>query len=56
MGWGFNSKSDKVKWIDKFNSLRSDFSHNASRIEGLSIQDVKHLKLFNDHCKDKDVK
>ena len=32
IGLGFSSKEKKIKWITKFNSLRNNCAHEASKI------------------------
>lgn len=50
IGLGFSSKSDKTKWIAKFNSLRNTWAHEASKNEGLNKEEVETLKIMYDHC------
>jgi len=50
IGLGFNSKSDKTKWIAKFNSLRNNWAHEASKNEGLNKEEVEILKIMQNHC------
>ena len=47
---GFNSKKDKTKWIAKFNSLRNNWAHEASKNNGLSKEEVATLKIMYNHC------
>lgn len=51
IGLGFNSKKDKTKWIAKFNSLRNNWAHEASKNNGLSKEEVDVLKTMFKHCK-----
>ena len=50
IGLGFNSKKDKTKWIAKFNSLRNNWAHEASKNNGLSKEEVATLKIMYSHC------
>jgi DNA sulfur modification protein DndB len=50
IGLGFNSKTDKTKWIAKFNSLRNNWAHEASKNEGLNKEEVETLKIMYNHC------
>jgi DNA sulfur modification protein DndB len=50
IGLGFNSKKDKTKWISKFNSLRNNWAHEASKNNGLSKEEVEILKVMHNHC------
>ena len=50
IGLGFNSKTDKTKWIAKFNSLRNNWAHEASKNEGLNKEEVDLLKTMYNHC------
>ena len=52
IGLGYNSKRDKTKWISKFNSLRNDYSHEASKENGLSKEEVALLKKMYNHCQE----
>ena len=50
IGLGFNSKSEKTKWIAQFNSLRNNWAHEASKNNGLSKEEVSILKKMYNHC------
>ncbi len=50
IGFGFNSKADKTKWIAKFNSLRNIWAHEATKDIGLSKEEVVLLKKMHQHC------
>ena len=50
IGLGFNSKRDKTKWIAKFNSLRNNWAHEASKNNGLTKEEVEILKIMYNHC------
>ncbi|OYY67353.1 DGQHR domain-containing protein [Sphingomonas sp. 28-63-12] len=43
VGHGFNSKSDKVKWISLFNTLRNNWAHEGTKEKGLNSKDVELL-------------
>lgn len=50
VGHGFNSKSEKIKWISLFNTLRNSWAHEGTKEKGLNRDDVKllakiHVKL-----------
>lgn len=46
----FNSKTDKTKWIAKFNSMRNTIAHSATKNDGLSKEEVVFLETMRDHC------
>lgn len=50
IGYGFNSKAEKTKWIALFNSLRNNFAHQGSKNEGLSKKEVLQLRTMYEHC------
>ena len=50
IGLGFNSKKERTKWISKFNSLRNNWAHEASKNTGLSKEEVTTLKIMYNHC------
>ena len=50
IGLGFNSKKEKTKWIAKFNSLRNNWAHEASKNNGLTKEEVELLKIMYNHC------
>ena len=47
---GFSSKTEKTKWISKFNSLRNNWAHQASKNNGLNLLEVDLLKKMYNHC------
>jgi len=51
VGFGFSNKTDKTKWIAKFNSLRRNVAHSATKNTGLSISEVELLSKMDQHCK-----
>jgi len=48
VGHGFSSKSDKVKWISLFNSLRNNWAHEGTKEKGLNKNDVELLAKIHD--------
>jgi DNA sulfur modification protein DndB len=40
VGHGFHSKSDKIKWLSIFNSLRNNWAHEGTKEKGLNKQEV----------------
>lgn len=43
VGHGFSSKSDKIKWISFFNTLRNNWAHEGTKEKGLNSSDVELL-------------
>jgi DNA sulfur modification protein DndB len=50
IGLGFSSKEEKINWIAKFNSLRNNWAHEASKNNGLSREEVEMLKTMYSYC------
>jgi DNA sulfur modification protein DndB len=48
VGHGFSSKSDKVKWISLFNSLRNNWAHEGTKEKGLNKSEVELLTIIHD--------
>lgn len=48
VGHGFNSKSDKIKWISLFNTLRNNWAHEGTKEKGLNKNDVELLAKIHD--------
>lgn len=48
-GFGFQSKSDKVKWISVFNSHRNLWAHEGTKEKRLNREEVKFLQSIHDH-------
>lgn len=48
VGHGFSSKSDKVKWISLFNSLRNNWAHEGTKEKGLNKSEVELLSRIHD--------
>ncbi len=49
VGIGFQSKSDKVKWISVFNSHRNLWAHEGTKEKRLNREEVSFLELIHDH-------
>ncbi|MBZ9883043.1 DGQHR domain-containing protein [Mesorhizobium sp. CA10] len=43
VGHEFNSKSDKVRWLSLFNTLRNNWAHEGTKEKGLNKNDVELL-------------
>ena len=43
VGHGFNSKSEKIKWLSLFNTLRNNWAHEGTKEKGLNKNDVELL-------------
>ncbi|SIN74266.1 DGQHR domain-containing protein [Algoriphagus halophilus] len=48
IGTGFNSKSEKTKWISHFNSLRNLSAHEGTKEKGLNREEVQFLENLFD--------
>lgn len=48
VGHGFSSKSDKIKWISLFNTLRNNWAHEGTKEKGLNRSDVELLAKIHD--------
>ena len=48
VGHGFNSKSEKVKWISLFNTLRNNWAHEGTKEKGLNKGDVELLEIIHE--------
>lgn len=48
MGFGFNSKSEKLKWLSVFNSYRNNWAHEGTKEKGLNKEDVEKLKFIHE--------
>lgn len=51
IGQGFNSKSDRLKWLSIFNSLRNLWAHEGTKEKGLNQHEVDFLQRIHDHFK-----
>ena len=49
MGFGFNSKSEKIKWISHFNSYRNLWAHAGTKEKRLNKVEVEFLKKIYTH-------
>lgn len=47
VGLGFNSKSDKTKWLSRFSSLRNNWAHEGTKDKGLNKEEVAFLKQIH---------
>ena len=48
-GFGFNSKTEKTKWISVFNSHRNLWAHKGTREKRLNREEVNFLQQMHDH-------
>ncbi|SHA06916.1 hypothetical protein BTHERMOSOX_1250 [Bathymodiolus thermophilus thioautotrophic gill symbiont] len=48
---GFNSKSEKVKWISQFNKYRNLWAHTATKGKRLNKEEVRFLEKIHKHFK-----
>jgi DNA sulfur modification protein DndB len=46
VGHGFNSKSERLKWLSIFNSLRNNWAHEGTKEKGLNKQDVELISTI----------
>lgn len=49
IGNGFNSKTEKLKWISHFNSYRNLWAHEGSKEKRLNKKEVKFLEKIHGH-------
>jgi DNA sulfur modification protein DndB len=49
IGQGLNSKSDRVKWLSMFSSLRNLWAHEGTKEKGLNQHEVDFLQSIHDH-------
>ncbi len=47
IGFGFNSKSEKTKWINLLNSYRSRWAHQGTKEKGLTKQEVETVEKIH---------
>ncbi len=40
IGYGFNSKAEKLKWLSMFNTLRNSWAHEGTKEKGLNRKEV----------------
>lgn len=48
VGHGFNSKTEKIKWVSLFNTLRNNWAHEGTKEKGLNKSDVELLLKIHD--------
>lgn len=48
IGHGFNSKSENIKWISIFNTLRNNWAHEGTKEKGLNRTDVELLAKIHE--------
>jgi DNA sulfur modification protein DndB len=41
---GFNSKSEKLKWLSMFSSYRNLWAHEGTKEKGLNHKEVKFIE------------
>ena len=49
VGYGFNSKKERLKWISLFNTHRNVWAHAGSKDQRLNREEVNFLKLIHKH-------
>jgi DNA sulfur modification protein DndB len=49
VGHGFHSKSDRIKWLSHFNSLRNQWAHEGTKEKGLNKEEVSFLQRIYEH-------
>ncbi|MFA5056048.1 MAG: DGQHR domain-containing protein [Dehalococcoidia bacterium] len=49
VGYGFNSKDEKLKWLSVFNSYRNLWAHEGTKEKRLNREEVKFLQDIHDH-------
>lgn len=49
IGTGFNSKTEKLKWISHFNSYRNLWAHEGSKEKRLNKKEVEFLEKIHSH-------
>lgn len=48
IGLGFNSKTEKIKWLSVFSSHRNNWAHEGTKEKGLNQEEVKFLQSIRD--------
>lgn len=48
-GYGFNSKSEKLKWISIFNTYRNQIAHEGTKDDGLNKEEVSFIQKIHRH-------
>lgn len=51
IGQGFKSKSERIKWLSVFNSLRNLWAHEGTKEKGLNQHEVDQLQKIHDYFK-----
>ncbi len=49
IGEEFNSKSDKVRWLSKFNSYRNLIAHEGTKEKAITRKEVEFLENIHNH-------
>ncbi len=49
VGYGFHSKTEQLKWLSVFNSLRNNWAHEGTKEKGLNREEVSFLQVIHDH-------
>ena len=49
VGYGFNSKAERLKWLSVFNSHRNNWAHAGTKEKGLNREEVNFLQVVYDH-------
>lgn len=49
IGYGFNSKAEKIKWLSMFSSLRNNWAHAGTKEKGLNREEVSFLQSIYGH-------
>ncbi|MCW3110272.1 MAG: hypothetical protein JWQ09_4778 [Segetibacter sp.] len=49
VGYGFHSKTEKIKWISFFNSYRNLWAHEGTKEKRLNKEEVNFLERINQH-------
>lgn len=44
VGYGFNSKSEKIKWLSIFSTIRNNIAHEGTKEKGINNDEVKTLE------------
>lgn len=47
IGKGFNSKAEKLRWLEILNSYRNSWAHEGSKEKGLNRQEVEFIELVH---------
>ena len=47
VGYGFNSKSEKIKWLSLFNTLRNNWAHQGTKESGVNQEELKQLQQIH---------